>query len=811
MASAFQLRFRGLSLCAVTFLAQGVLAQKSPADAPAHVPSSSRETETSLVLTLNPYSNVNWTTDGQFKANLHTHTTNSDGYYAPTNVIDRYHSGGYDALAITDHDRVTWPWMAYGRDPQQLGMLAIAGNELSKNHHASSLFSTYQPVSYLLDNALDEIANRGGLATMCHPSHHWPTIFSVPGTRNPMNDSLRRVTRADFTAETWFRTTKSARGILMGNYSEGVGNALNLELLPDNTVRVLFQPPADQGTPVDMRSRLANDWGINTRDGQWHHLAATRVGSVISLYLDGRYMKQTNTTASFDLKGTFFYFGRDDRVAGLELDGDLDWPRLWSRGLSSNEIYNLSQRAMPGDLEGPSQEGIVFEFDYQSAPIPPVVLQYYTNLYSRHRRLFGIEVVTPSSDFSLDRKLWDLLLDRMMPQRPVWGLAVDDMHTLVQFGVGWVVMLSPQLSEAAAKTALQNGAFYFSTTTRGSGNIPDITQVPAINRISHDPENGLIQIEASTLGTPLPESAYAWISGGQTVHIGSTLNYRQVSGIGNYVRAEIQGTGGKTFTNPFGFLKRLSLVGITGNDKIYDGNTAATVTGHAQLEGEIGTDHVTLEGHPIFSFVDSNVGNDIEIQTQGYTLGGEDAFRYFLAPLTLRANILKADQFIHFPPIREQSLGDTLQLTATASSGLDVLYSVESDGAIFDVTQTALSFTKTGRINVTAFQDGDSNWNPAPCVTHSFIVRQVPLNLNPQTWEKESRDGHFHMSIPPPPDEDPVDIFVLGASAYDMSVSNFNFHPLQKDVDYTVSGQTVTIIPDPQSPYQFYRIGATPR
>lgn len=40
--------------------------------------------------------------------------------------------------------------------------------------------------------------------------------------------------------------------------------------------------------------------------------------------------------------------------------------------------------------------------------------------------------------------------------------------------------------------------------------------------------------------------------------MGSTLNYRKVAGIGTYVRAEIQGEGGQTFTNPFGFRSFLS-------------------------------------------------------------------------------------------------------------------------------------------------------------------------------------------------------------------------------------------------------------
>ena len=42
--------------------------------------------------------------DGTFKkGNLHTHTTRSDGHYAPEEVARHYRENGYDFLAITDH------------------------------------------------------------------------------------------------------------------------------------------------------------------------------------------------------------------------------------------------------------------------------------------------------------------------------------------------------------------------------------------------------------------------------------------------------------------------------------------------------------------------------------------------------------------------------------------------------------------------------------------------------------------------------------------------------------------------------------
>ncbi|NQU43618.1 hypothetical protein HQ520_10050 [bacterium] len=70
-----------------------------------------------LELCLNPYRDVKWDQTEHYKANLHTHTTESDGKLEPAKVIDLYSALGYRALAITDHNRSTWPWETYDRSP----------------------------------------------------------------------------------------------------------------------------------------------------------------------------------------------------------------------------------------------------------------------------------------------------------------------------------------------------------------------------------------------------------------------------------------------------------------------------------------------------------------------------------------------------------------------------------------------------------------------------------------------------------------------------------------------------------------------
>lgn len=58
----------------------------------------------------NPYETVNWDTWGSYKANLHTHSTVSDGDVDFRDMIEAYYSAGYDILAMTDHGTVNYGW-----------------------------------------------------------------------------------------------------------------------------------------------------------------------------------------------------------------------------------------------------------------------------------------------------------------------------------------------------------------------------------------------------------------------------------------------------------------------------------------------------------------------------------------------------------------------------------------------------------------------------------------------------------------------------------------------------------------------------
>ena len=141
---------------------------------------------------LDPYAEVDWSRAQRCKANLHAHTTCSDGALSPAEVIDAYAARGYDALAITDHDTygndsgtgaATWPWTAHGRDPERLGMLAVRGTEFTGDPaaatipHLTSWFSDlWQPDDPFddrnedLDWILEALDRRGAISAWAHPT-----------------------------------------------------------------------------------------------------------------------------------------------------------------------------------------------------------------------------------------------------------------------------------------------------------------------------------------------------------------------------------------------------------------------------------------------------------------------------------------------------------------------------------------------------------------------------------------------------------------------------------------------------------------
>ena len=127
----------------------------------------------SIRVAVDPYAKVDWQHHQRHHGNFHSHTTQSDGRLSPAEVIDRYHAIGHDVLALTDHNKCTWPWTIFDRDPAKLGMVAVPGNELSRHHHTLSLFCDLTTDTRDLDTAIGQVDRSGGISVLAHPGRYW--------------------------------------------------------------------------------------------------------------------------------------------------------------------------------------------------------------------------------------------------------------------------------------------------------------------------------------------------------------------------------------------------------------------------------------------------------------------------------------------------------------------------------------------------------------------------------------------------------------------------------------------------------------
>ena len=124
----------------------------------------------------------------QWKGNLHTHTTQSDGRLSPQEVAALYHEAGYHFLALTDHRKVTPP------PADHPSLLLLPGVELDYTlaHQVVHIVgvgvdSGLMDIPHVLaspQQGIDAIRQGGGQAILAHPawSLNTPeTIMSLKG------------------------------------------------------------------------------------------------------------------------------------------------------------------------------------------------------------------------------------------------------------------------------------------------------------------------------------------------------------------------------------------------------------------------------------------------------------------------------------------------------------------------------------------------------------------------------------------------------------------------------------------------------
>lgn len=132
-------------------------------------------------------------------------------------------------------------------------------------------------------------------------------------------------------------------------------------ILTDADIEKVERFPRSKGGLIDLNVP-ADKFKINTRDGEWHHLLATRDENGVQLYLDGKLVDTLESELTpFDLAGEFYFLGRDSRKGRTRFKGDLDDIRIWQRALTPEEI-SASAQAKPVS----NREGLLAEYTFTS-------------------------------------------------------------------------------------------------------------------------------------------------------------------------------------------------------------------------------------------------------------------------------------------------------------------------------------------------------------------------------------------------------------------------------------------------------------
>lgn len=197
----------------------------------------------------------------------------------------------------------------------------------------------------------------------------------------------------------------------------------------------------------------------------------------------------------------------------------------------------------PGDFIAANKENGRAE-DYSQ-------LEVFIDPLLKYDSCVGIEIfnLRDTTDRA-DRILWDTILQYTIPEgKNVWGFSNDDSHALDDIGVTQEIMLMPELSNEALRTAMEEGTFFACSKYARYEMGEDFVgtgEYAEIHEVIIDDDNDTISVVASDY------DVIEWIADGEIIATGETLSLTENSDkIGCYVRFQIKNEGGIVCSQPF--------------------------------------------------------------------------------------------------------------------------------------------------------------------------------------------------------------------------------------------------------------------
>lgn len=240
-----------------------------------------------------------------FKGNLHTHTSNSDGYLSPQDTIATYAAMGYHFLMLSDHDTFTDP---DALDPH--GLTLVPGCEITANGPHLLHVNTRTALDPAQDrqniiNAVNAL-NDGGFCIMNHPN--WLENFNHCDHANLAawkgyagieiyNGVCRRAEGSPLATDRWDRLLSTGRKVwgfanddTHRDWDRGV--AWNVVQAEDASLESIVKSLragrfyASTGVVIDRITVEGNTLRVNTQNAQRHYVSSLhgRVPAIV----DGR-------------------------------------------------------------------------------------------------------------------------------------------------------------------------------------------------------------------------------------------------------------------------------------------------------------------------------------------------------------------------------------------------------------------------------------------------------------------------------------------------------------------------------------------